>query len=174
MSAAGPHRVQSRAEGRPNHQHAPGQAVRQPAGTEPHPGHWALLQSPGTQGNSMQCSEPSYSTALIGLKGNNESVRPERALVFICGSIFGLLVDSAICSWVRLNLPFSFQIEHISGLIKLSKVRFLCHPNSFLLHLLLLFCCCFFKEASPSCLCVSAGRRWEEVIADDLGQEVPR
>lgn len=92
----------------------------------------------------MQCSERSGSTALIGLKGNKESVRPERALVFVCGSIFDLLVDSAVCSWVHLNLPFSFQIEHISGLIKLSKVRFLCHPNSFLLHRLLLFCFCFF------------------------------
>lgn len=78
------------------------------------------------------------------------SVRPERALVF------GLLVDSALCSWVHLNLPFSFQIEHISGLIKLSKVRFLRHPHSFLLHLLLFW---FFNEASPSCVCVSAGRR---------------
>jgi len=46
---SGPHGVQSGAEGRPHHQHSPGQAVRQPAGTEPHPGHRAVLQSTGTE-----------------------------------------------------------------------------------------------------------------------------
>lgn len=43
----GTNRVQSRAEGWPHHQHPPDQAVRQPAGAEPHQGHWAFLQGTG-------------------------------------------------------------------------------------------------------------------------------
>lgn len=40
-------RIQSRAEGRPHYQYPPDKIVWQPAGTEPDPCHWALLQGTG-------------------------------------------------------------------------------------------------------------------------------
>lgn len=47
LISEGINRVQSRAEGRPHHQHPSDQALRQPAGAEPHQGHWTFLQGPG-------------------------------------------------------------------------------------------------------------------------------
>lgn len=51
LSPAGTNGVQSRAEGRPHHQHPSDQAVWQPAGAEPHQGHWTVLQGPGNPAN---------------------------------------------------------------------------------------------------------------------------
>lgn len=47
FSSAGPNRVQSRAPRRSHHQYSPGQTVRQPAGTKPHPSHWTLFSGTG-------------------------------------------------------------------------------------------------------------------------------
>lgn len=86
---SGLNRIQSWAAGWPHHQHPPGQTLWQSAGTKPHKGHRALLQSAGN--------------ALLYHSEHWKMLKTVKLFTYIF-------------------LLFQ-QIEHISELIKLSKVK---------------------------------------------------